>query len=585
MSHVAADSVGAPERLAAEVDTPASSPARLESHGLAEAALPLVVFVAALGLYLSTLSKHYSEGEDSARFVICATRPSSPADLYQPNHLAFITLNRLIYTFAQAAGYSGNAAIPMKAISAAAGALGLWVMLRIMRRLAVDDRLALVWAGITAVSFGYWSYSTQADTYALPLPFLLLSVLIVIELADGQFSPWQFGRLGLFNGLTILAQQMHIIIYPLMIAAAVAIWYRRRPEVRVSQLILGLMVFGAISAVIVGTAYFAVALGPLGMRDLGSIIRWSEGQGGSGPFSPVRWFNPLVSLIAIGHAILGGHFLFGFDWFYEPFVRRFPHKLLVEERYLALQLSEVCRLACLAASGVAAISGLAFLSSLLFAPKKELTGGLQSLRFFACDVIVWPILLVSFAFNTVMEPTTIEWWVGPIPVAAIGIASLQARRPTSRRWWPAGVIFAASLFLANGAGCILPQSDLRTDYWYRVNGFLIQNARPGDTIFTDGGFVSDSYVDLYTGANVVSVHLVRFDWLKQILARPHSGRFWISSWALEPPAEVDRTGYFNANRSVNQDAAVNRAYLKGLSGRMVKRDESPAQQVWELLPP
>jgi hypothetical protein len=370
-----------------------------------------------------------------------------------------------------------------------------------------------------------------------------------------------------------------------MIAAAAAIWYRRRSEVGVSRLLVGLMVFGAISAVIVGTAYFAVALGPLGMRDLGSIIRWSEGQGGGGPFSPVRWFNPLVSLIAIGHAVLGGHFMFGFDWFYEPFVRRFPHKLLVEERYLALQLPVAYRLACLAASGVAAISGLAFLSSLLLAAKKEVAGGLQSLRFFACDVIVWPTLFVSFAFNTIMEPTTIEWWVGPIPLAAIGVASLQARRPSSRRWWPAGAVFAASLLVANGVGCILPQSDLQADYWYRVNGFLIQNARPGDIILTDGGFVSDSYVDLYTGANVFSVHLVPFDRLKQILAGPHGGRFWISSWALDPPFEVSRTGYFDANRVASQDKAANRAYLKGLSSRMVKRDENPVQQVWELLPP
>jgi hypothetical protein len=139
--------------------------------------------------------------------------------------------------------------------------------------------------------------------------------------------------------------------------------------------------------------------------------------------------------------------------------------------------------------------------------------------------------------------------------------------------------------VANGAGCILPQADLRTDYWYQVNGFLIRNAHPEDTILTDGGFISDSYLELYTSAKIISVHLVRLESLKQIIATPHGGRFWISSWALKPPAEVERTGYFHSAPFASQDAAVNRAYLNGLSNRMVKRDESIAQQVWELLPP
>jgi hypothetical protein len=585
MSRVVADSVVTPEGLPAGSGAPAPRPGWLGSRRLLGAALPIAVFVAALGLYLSTLSKHYSEGEDSARYVICTTRPSSPADLYQPNHLAFIILNRFVYTLAQAAGYSGDAALPMKAISAGAGAFALWVMLRIMRRLGVDDQIAPVWAAITAVSFAYWSYSTQADTYTLPLPVLLLSVLAVIDLADGPFAPRKFAWLGLFNALTTLMQQVHIIIYPLMIAAAVAIWYRRRSEVPVGRLVVGLTVFGTVSAVIVGMAYFAVALGPLGMKDLRSIIRWSEGNGGGGAFSPVKWSNPLVSLIAIGHAMLGGHFLFGFDWFYDPFVRRFPHKLLIEERYLALQLPVARRLACLTASGIAAVSGLAFLAPLLSRCKSAHPGRPRSLRFFACDVIVWPILLMSFVFNTIMEPTTIEWWVGPIPIAAVAIASLQARRPTGSRWWPAGVIFAASLFFANGAGCILPQSELRTDYWYKVNGFLIRNARPGDTILTDGGFISDNYLNLYTGADVIPVHAVRCDRLARILSGPYGGRLWVSSWAFEPPAEVLRTGQLATNRPGDPDVVASRAYLKGLCGRMVRHDESPAQQIWELLPP
>jgi hypothetical protein len=548
-------------------------------------ALPVAISVAALVLYLSTLSKHYSEGEDSATYIIRVTRPVTTGELFHPNHLMYLVLNRLIYALARAAGYAGDAALPMKVVSAVAGALSLWILLTILRRLGVDDRLALVWAAITAVSYGYWSYSTQAETYTLPIPFYLLAVLTIIELGDGRFSAGAFARLGLYNALATLAQQMHILIYPVMIAAVVAIWYRRRPEVPAGRLVAGLAVFGAVSAAIVGTAYFAAGLGPVGERDLASIIRWSRGHGNEGVFSPVRWSNPLVSLIAIGHAVLGGHFLYGIDAFYQPFVRAFPHKLLVEERYLGLSVPPSVRLICLAASGIAAISGLAFLGSSLSARKAGQPELSQSLRVFACDAIVWPSLVVTFLFNTIMEPTTIEWWIAPIPIAAIGLASLQARRPGSRRGWPAGAVFAAALLVANGAGCILPQADLRADYWYQVNDFLIHAARPGDTVLTDGGFISDNYLRLYTGAEVVSIRGTPSDRLEQILAGPRGGRMWVSSWAFEPPEEVRRTRYFTRGHRKGVDAEANRARLEALGPRLIPRHETPAQRVWELLPP
>ena len=149
--------------------------------------LPIFVFVAALALYLSTLSQHFSEGEDSPVYVVQVTRPGEPSDLFHPNHLAFHWFNRLVFRLFLAFGYSGNAALPMKTVSAVAGAAALCVMLKIMRRLEVDHRLALVWVAVTAFTFGFWSYSTQAETYTLPLPFLLLAVLALIGLGDGPF--------------------------------------------------------------------------------------------------------------------------------------------------------------------------------------------------------------------------------------------------------------------------------------------------------------------------------------------------------------------------------------------------------------
>lgn len=554
------------------------------SGGASSAPVTVAIAALVLVLYLGTLSKHYSEGEDSASYVIAASRPVRPVQVVHPNHLAYIGSNRLVYALARAAGYSGDPSLPMKVVSAVSGALALAIMMMIMRRLGVDGRLASTWAVITALCYGYWSYSTQAETYTLPLPFLLLGVLTVVQLGDGPFSTGAFAGLGVYNALTTLFQQMHIINYPLMIIAVVAIWYRRRQEVPAARLVTGLMVFSAVSAAIVGGAYFAAALGPMGLRDLSAIITWSKGHGNEGPFSPVRWTNPLVSLIAIGHTIIGGHFLFGFDGFYEAFVRRFPHKLLIEERYLAVQLPVFLRLACVAASVTVIVSGLAFLAPVLTARQRRNPEGVPPMRIFAANVIVWPMLGFAFVFNTIMEPTTIEWWVAPLPLAAIGLASLQARRPSCRGRWVAGAFLAVSLLVANGAGSIIPQSDLRADYWYQANAFLIRTARPGDVILTDGGFISDSYLKLYTGATVLSVHQLPPAELERVVTGPHTGRVWVSSWAFEPLEEVRRTGYLT-DIPTGVDAKANQARLKQLVAQRVPRDAAAMQSIWELTTP
>ncbi len=572
-----------PEPVSGLETAGSSAPARPASRGPSRAALPIAVFTAAACLYLSTLSQHYSEGEDSADYVAQVTRATRVSDCFRPNHLLYLAFNRLVYDGFRLVGYTGNAALPMKVVSVLAGAISLCLLLLILRQVGVTDRLGLVWVAVITSCYGFWSYSTQAETYTLPIPFLLIALMIFVGLAEGPFSPWQFFWFGVSNALVTLLQQMHVVLYPVLILAPVALWYRRRAETPFGRLVTGLAVFGAASALIVGAAYFAVALGPLGMSDLATIIYWSKGHGNNGPFSPVKWANPIISIISITHTIAGGHFMFGFDWFYELVVRRIPHKLMIEEQYLAATLPAAVRMACLAGAIMASVAGLCFIGPLLFTRRTPLDAA-RSLRLLAVDVFVWPILLITFLFTTIMEPATIEWWVAPLPLAAVGLASLQARRSCSRAWWPAGAVCAVGLFLANGFGAILPQSDLRADYWYQVNGFLIRNALPGDVILTDGGFISDQYLSLYTGAAVEPFHVLGSARLSQLLSESRTGRIWISSWVFEPLPDVARLVYFSEGVTKNHELASNRARLASLRGRMAQRDETSFQTIWQLIP-
>jgi hypothetical protein len=538
--------------------------------------LPLGLMLGAFLLYSSTASKHYSEGEDGSTYVIQVTSPSSIADLFHPNHLAYNALNRVVYLVCRQFGYEGNASLPMQIVNAAAGALTLGLMMRILRRLNVDDRLALSWVCVTAVCFGFWSYSTQPETYILPLVPILWCIDLIIGLSDDEFSYRALIWLGCSGAIATLLHQQHVLVLFAITITAAIVGYQCRSEVPMRRVVVGLGLLCLAAATIVGASYFTVAIGINHLYTPQEIIQWSKGHAKNGLWTPWSYTNPIQSiLVGFPRAVLGGHFLYGFDWFFNPVSRRFPTKLLIEERYLSQHLSSATRLACLAAAGVALVSTLAVFRTLWF--PAEAVPVEYKRRTQAAATIILLLIFEYYVFNTLWEPANVEFWIVLLPVLGIAVAMLQARRPGAIRWWFAGAALAFSLFVANGLGSILPQTRRDTDFWYQANTYLIQHARAGDTIVTDGAMISDMYLRVFTGADVVSARTT--DRLTAILLESGSKRVWISSWAIEPLQEVRATGMLPPA----DEKSVQRS-IQAVGDRMVKRDEGRYQTIWELMP-
>ena len=410
----------------------------------------------------------------------------------------------------------------------------------------------------------------------------MLGINVVIGLADDRFSAWSLALLGTLMGFATLINQMHVLLIPCTAAAVLLIWYRRRPEVTANRLLAGLASFGGAAALIIGVAYFGVTIFILGKRDLG---RSSYGRRDTPPNlsdHPLSITDPIKGAIGIA-AMLGGHFLAGFDWFYGPFTRAFPGKLMIEERYLALGLSPAHphRLPDRDRGGHVVGAGRAVFT--LAGPPRR--GGAsranRAATHFRTRCVLLPFTLIaSYIFNVVWEPTNDEFWIGLLPIGYLAIASLFARRPLANRHRVAGFVFVASLFIANGLGVIWPQTKLALDYWYQANRFLIENARAADTVVTDGAFISDNYVSYYTGANVVGVHSVAPDDFARLLSDKHAGRVWVSSWAFEPMPEVRATGMLKG-----RDEKAIQSVREQVKMRLIKRDENPWQTVWQLEDP
>ena len=254
---------------------------------------------------------------------------------------------------------------------------------------------------------------------------------------------------------------------------------------------------------------------------------------------------------------------------------------MMEERYLALGLSPGVRITCLIALAIVGLSGMYILASLVLKRGSQVTEQPgERRRFFALNAFVYPTLLAYYVFNVYWEPVNNEFFVAPLPIAMLAVASLFARRPPPKQCVPAAALFAASLFIVNGLGSILPQSKLDSDYWYHANLYLIQNASEGDVVVTDGGYLSDCYLKMFTKSTVVTVHDVGINELIRHLSEKHPGRLWISSWAFEPDAKIRM-----ANREFEKrdDAAIQAALAK-LKPRLIKRDENAWQTVWQLEP-
>ena len=281
---------------------PAPSPANAAPRSwqnAAHAGLPMAVFIGAAILFLSTLSAQYSEGEDSVNWVTSVT--SKPfSELINPHHIAFLAFSRVIYQLWLWCGYVGDAALSMKVTSALAGALTLSLMARALRRLGANVALTLAWVGATAAAYGFWSYSTQPETYVLPLAAVMLGVNILIGLADDHFSPWSLALVGGLMSFATLINQMNVLLVPTTAVATVLIWYRRKPEVPARRLIGGLASFGGVSAAIIGAAYFGVTILVVGLKDLDSIFTWSRGYASTILDAKFSWTDPIKGVIGVG---------------------------------------------------------------------------------------------------------------------------------------------------------------------------------------------------------------------------------------------------------------------------------------------
>jgi hypothetical protein len=500
--------------------------------------LVLLIFLMGIGIiYGSTLARNHSEAEDSLNYLTI-TRDGSATDLFHPHHLLFHVFNRGVYLLWCLIGFKGSPEITMEMNNVLAGLLGLILIYTLARRIGMPFNLSLVCIAAVASSFGYWWYSVEAETYLLPVPFILLSACQFIAIAESRFESKRFVGLGLTLAVGTLFHQQHILLVLLMPLSIFIVWRRLRPDIALSTVMNGVVIMLVISSVFIIVPYLLAATMVHGYKDLGSIIDWSRSYQKMGMNTPWTLSSPVKSLVGIGRSIWGLHFILKFRWFQEFLAHTFPNKLIIEEQFLAKHLSITKVWFSLFTLGLGVLSAIGLIARLIFRLPKYAQGAQRLIAKTAFIALVIPLLIAYFVFNTLWEPQNIEFWITPLPFLFLVLTAWIVRPQwdlTSRllTW-----IFVASVAICNLVGSVLPQTNHNGDFWYEANRYFIDNTRVGDLVVVEGGFIPLYYLKFYCKSTVFPAAGVDPGVLLSKIQEHRSGRVLISSRVFDPLPQI-----------------------------------------------
>jgi hypothetical protein len=532
-----------------------------------------LILIAITSLFLITLAMNHSEAEDSVRYIYEVTKVPSTLSLYDPNHILFNSFNRVVYDLWLFLGYKGNAELPMQINNVIAAIVSLFLVYLIARRLEMSVYFSLLCLGMVSMSYGFWRYSVEAETYILPLPFILLSAHRLMIIAESRFEYRHFFLLGLFMAMATLFHQQHVLL--IFIAPfAIIFLHSKFPKPQIAGRVI---LFFCVSGGIIAAVYLPVAIFLAGQSELGEIIKWSQGKAVEGLWTPWAWTNPLKSIFGLLRSIWGTHFLFGFPWFEALMAKLFPLKPLMEERLIAQSLSTWQLWLCLIMVAISSICAV-ILSILAIIGYRRTELNPRAIGFLIFAV---PMLCVYAIFNTLWEPLNIEFWIALLPFIYLVLMLFI----TSSGFTPFATssIFVVALLIGNLLGSILPQTDRNTDYCYISNQYFMRHAQADDYIITGSGYMCSNYLYLYTDAklfDVTQIEGIKHDssvkkWVNRILNH-QPGRVLISSTVFEPPSmsEINRRSYEKVIEA-----------LKPLRKYMKKVYVDDFQVVWELQRP
>jgi len=408
--------------------------------------LCILHFAFCIEIYLLTLTQVHTF--DAISYILDVDRKPWP-ELFHPHHLAYGPLGAIIRAIAVWRGWHGSAATLIQATNALAGAVGVTIFARVVRRVTGRADLAVAGALLLGSSYAFWYYAVEVEVYTIACLFLILALTLLVAFLRRP-SPALAAALGVAQGLAVLFHQTNVLL-SVPVAVALLLSDDRRTMMIVRRFIAYVI---PLAAIVIGS-YLWVGLGVSGFRSWAELSVWMEGYARTG------WWGGAVD--GMKFAALGG----GLSRTVVP-----PGWEILPIGLLALLLIN--------------------LRGLRSAPRG----------------LVWVLLawlLTYGVFFLWWEPDNIEFWIASLPPFYMVLLVAVGGREAARRWsFIALCLLGLTMFGVN-LGAIRQRGDAANDLQRQITSALVARSAPGDLLVVPDGLL-ELYLPYYAGReNVLSL--------------------------------------------------------------------------------
>lgn len=391
-------------------------------------------------------------------------------------HLVWGFLEILAADLGRAADPAVNPIDYLRWLSVLAALMTVWVFHRIMHRLGVESRIALVCAGVLLFSYSFWHFSLQAEPHLPSLAFMAGFLYVAVAFYRAP-SSGMAALAALWLGLATLFHQTSILLAPAFLLPQM-IW-PHRPTTWTRHI-----------PAFVGT-YFLAAIVPYLLvgwfvRDLQTVPEfkaWLMGVSTWGSWGGWTWTTPIKSVVGILRSLLGSHFMLGIDPVMSMATNVFPAASWDDELLVAQRVPDWLRFVLLFLE----VGVLVVVIRVAVGLPRRIMRIWHDRRDVVAFLLVWLGLYGGFIMW--WAPERAEFWI-PVILPALVIVGLSFghdARPTGRAG-NVGIVFLLGLLVVNFGGSIWPQS--RPDIEPETTVMVAINTvtGPGDYVLSSVGF-------------------------------------------------------------------------------------------------
>lgn len=369
----------------------------------------LVVVGIALCLYLPLLSKNYDiNGLNEA----AAVKAGTPGDLLTPNHMLYRPLGYLASQKFAALGWTGGLVPVLQILSAIFGALGVGFVYLTLIRITPDRAIAFWTTLMLAVSWSYWTLST--DVYYFSLAAMLVAAALALFVwAESDFLR---GACGVVAALSVLACQANVFLIPALGVASVIRDSSSSPKQSPRQALKNLIPLWGAALFVLGASFVGVGVQVYGKQTLSGLLQWGSSYSSNPlPMWGAWSLDRLVLFIGSAFKSVVGIDIWMFSFFH---------------RHLHLPGGEVPRWA--APAGFALLVA-ALIAAYRWAPDKQ---DAQK------PTALWLLLLYAayVPFIVWWEPMEPRWFIMP-NIFLAGFAAIVWSRWSNLSWWAVPALF------------------------------------------------------------------------------------------------------------------------------------------------